>query len=68
MTLIATRSYLYNGAAVRAGDTFDAVTESDAKLLILVGSARPVVSTEPASQVRAKRRRYARKNLTADHA
>lgn len=66
MTLIATRSYFYNGAAVRAGDTFDAVTESDATLLILVGSARPVVN-EP-GQVTAKRRRYARKNLTADHA
>ncbi|NBP84800.1 MAG: hypothetical protein EBU54_06230 [Mycobacteriaceae bacterium] len=65
MTLIATRSYFYNGAAVRAGDTFEAVTESDAKLLILVGSARPSVSIEAA---RPKRRRYARKNLTADHA
>lgn len=64
MTLIATRSYVYNGAALSAGQAFEPVTAADAQVLILVGSAKADTS-EPTPR---KRRRYTRKNLIADHA
>ncbi len=63
MTLIATRSYVYNDVLLQAGQAFEPVSDAHAQLLILVGSAKAGDAPAPPK----KRRRYARKDLTAAH-
>lgn len=71
-TLVAKRSLVYANRAIKAGESFRAVSDSDANLLVAVGAATresaPAVASEvePRTRGRARTRRYRRRDMQAE--
>lgn len=73
--LVANKAFTYARRALKPGDSFDAASRRDARVLVATGRASrqpedaapavPVISPAPVAPIRAKRR-YNRRDLTAE--
>jgi hypothetical protein len=66
MKLVAKIDMPYNGHPFKAGDAFESVSDSDAELLIIVGSARKADDEIAVRRGPGRPRKYERRDMVAE--
>jgi hypothetical protein len=66
MKLVAKIDMPYNGHPFKAGEAFESVSDSDAELLIIVGSARKADDEVGVRRGPGRPRKYERRDMVAE--